>query len=381
MQFMMKLTDHIATIRGNVLMVPTLPKVSEAYMLFAQEERHQEVSKTVYPTESLAFVAEKRRFGGDNWNNKSFKSQATGSQQFQKSGSSNRSNSQYFYTHCQIPGHSLEICFKINGYPPGFKHFKSNKTTAMSTAGDVDADTSNNPRTEANTTISVEQYNQLMSLLRKQQQNYGPNQPNLALMAGNICLISHSNSKWLLDSGASYHFCHDLSQFSGYKRVENQSTYITIPDGSKIHVKHKGKLIPLGDVSSGLYNVGEQNIATTSTMQPHVCNTTCSTAVNNSKLWHLRLGHLSVVKSNSLGEMGKSSQVFRLVDLEKNWQETDYLGNQILFISKACSVVVNVVALVANTDKYLIFADCREKEKQLKLQSYLAKLSFYSFYC
>lgn len=60
-------------------MVPTLPKVSEAYRLFAQEERRQEVSNIVYPTESIAFAAGKRRFGGDHWNNMSYKTQVTGS--------------------------------------------------------------------------------------------------------------------------------------------------------------------------------------------------------------------------------------------------------------------------------------------------------------
>ncbi|XP_056692183.1 uncharacterized protein [Spinacia oleracea] len=125
MQFMMKLTDQYATIRGNVLMVPTLPKVSEVYRLFAEEERHQEVSKSIHPPESMAFVAEKRRLGGDHWNNRTYKTQVTGSQQTGFQNNRGKTGSSHFCTHCKIPGHSIERCFKIHGYPPGFKHFKA----------------------------------------------------------------------------------------------------------------------------------------------------------------------------------------------------------------------------------------------------------------
>ncbi|XP_021734751.1 uncharacterized protein LOC110701400 [Chenopodium quinoa] len=43
-QFMMKLSDKFGTIRGNMLTMSTLPKVTEAYKMFAQEEKHREIS-------------------------------------------------------------------------------------------------------------------------------------------------------------------------------------------------------------------------------------------------------------------------------------------------------------------------------------------------
>lgn len=89
----------------------------------------------------------------------------------------------------------------------------------MSYGGDVDVETSGNPRTESTTAILVKQSNQLMNMLSKQQQTSRANQPNLAMMVGNICLLSHSNSKWLLDGGALDDFCYNLNQFSVYKMV------------------------------------------------------------------------------------------------------------------------------------------------------------------
>lgn len=53
-------------------MMSTVPKVSEAYRLFAQEERHKEISQLSSNTESLDFVAENKRFN-DHQANKGFR--------------------------------------------------------------------------------------------------------------------------------------------------------------------------------------------------------------------------------------------------------------------------------------------------------------------
>lgn len=248
---MMKLTNHFATIKGNVLMVPTLPKVSEAYMLFAQEERHTEISQASNQVETLAFAAEKRHFGGDNWsnnNNKTFKTEQTG---FQKTGTTNRygrSGSSYFCTHCQEQGHSVDRCFKIHGYPPAFKGSRDTKVAALSSSTNSYGEVPRMQQSNANPTITAEQYQQLMAMLAKQQQQTSGSQPNLAMMAGNICLLSQPKYKWLLDSGASDNLCHDLSQFSTYKPVDIYNTYITIPHGSRIPVSHVGSVVLNADI-------------------------------------------------------------------------------------------------------------------------------------
>lgn len=40
LQFMKKLNDEFAIVKGNILMMQSLPNVSHAYRLFAQDERH-----------------------------------------------------------------------------------------------------------------------------------------------------------------------------------------------------------------------------------------------------------------------------------------------------------------------------------------------------
>lgn len=57
---MMKLSDQFSAVRANVLMMQPLPNISQAYRLFAQEERHKEMAAITNQTESLAFLADKK---------------------------------------------------------------------------------------------------------------------------------------------------------------------------------------------------------------------------------------------------------------------------------------------------------------------------------
>lgn len=56
----------------------------------------------------------------------------------------------------------------------------------------------------------------------------------------------------------------------------------------------KGKLIPLGKLKAGLYNVPDKQVSLPDTS--HSCNKVCLAAVEDAKLWHLRLGHLPFSK-------------------------------------------------------------------------------------
>ena len=125
-QFMMKLSERFSGVRGNIMMQVPLPNVSTTFRMFSQEERHQEISQST--TESLAFLADNRRHFDSG--NRSFTQNyqySSGTQGFggnkNVNVAGNKKNSKYYCTHCKISGHSLERCFKINGYPPGFKNF------------------------------------------------------------------------------------------------------------------------------------------------------------------------------------------------------------------------------------------------------------------
>lgn len=62
-QFLMKLNPSFNIVRGNILLQKPLPPISHAYRLLFQEEKHKEVyNANQAAEESMAFIANKKRF-------------------------------------------------------------------------------------------------------------------------------------------------------------------------------------------------------------------------------------------------------------------------------------------------------------------------------
>ncbi|KAL8121650.1 hypothetical protein AgCh_018399 [Apium graveolens] len=84
---------------------------SSFHRLFAQEERHKEISQMTSQTETLAFYSDRRKFNDPKSQFKSTSTTAANSSR--SAGTWNKKpGSQYFCTHCNIAGHSLDRCFK-----------------------------------------------------------------------------------------------------------------------------------------------------------------------------------------------------------------------------------------------------------------------------
>lgn len=79
--------------------------------------------------------------------------------------------SSYFCTHYKIHGYSYERCFKVHGYPPGFKGFKVKKVpeTAQNQTYSNGALTTSmtEDTTASNTPITIAQFNYLLELLNQ----------------------------------------------------------------------------------------------------------------------------------------------------------------------------------------------------------------------
>lgn len=237
---MMKLKDCFSTVRGSILMTEPLPKVAHAYRIFAQEERHQEVAQLSSHNESLAFVADKKPYKPYQ-NNPTYNKPAYNKSQ--NLTGNKRPGAHYYCTHCKVPGHSMERCFRIHGFPPGFKGFKDKRVAALTHSNDVH-DSDNNTSEVKHDSISIDQFNQLMSLLQQQPSSSRAQAVDTqhtsghALVACTYCLLSSSNNTWLLDSSATDHICSTLTLFHSYSPTKTSDHHITIPDGRQIPVSH-----------------------------------------------------------------------------------------------------------------------------------------------
>ncbi|KAL2920586.1 Retrovirus-related Pol polyprotein from transposon RE1 [Bienertia sinuspersici] len=191
----------------------------------------------------------------------------------------------------------------------------------------------------------MDQYNQLLTLINKENQaeQESPDAEDAlgsAQVAAGTCLITCSNSKWVIDSGATDHICSDLNLFDEFEKFDKVPNTITVADGNHIVVKHigtinfhngiklnkvlhvpgvkfnlisthklcrdmncdivftndkcllqdksQGSSLVLGSLDSGLYTLSKQEGKSGSVQLAAVSE--------EAKLWHLRFGHLPFSK-------------------------------------------------------------------------------------
>lgn len=103
LQFLMGLNDSYTSIRNQILKMSPLPSVGHAFTIISQEESHRSISAAaVYPvdTSASAFFSSRDRF--DDRRRNSVKCE-----------------------YCNLPGHTKSVCYRLVGYPPHHKLYKS----------------------------------------------------------------------------------------------------------------------------------------------------------------------------------------------------------------------------------------------------------------
>ncbi|XP_075473859.1 uncharacterized protein LOC142504903 [Primulina tabacum] len=108
MIFLMGLNDSFTHIRSQVLLLDPLPPISRVFSLVVQEERQRAIGN------QSSMNASSRNMAFEIKNEKTHP-------HFNSQPPSRFPKGRPFCTHCNIPGHAIENCYKIHGYPPGFK--------------------------------------------------------------------------------------------------------------------------------------------------------------------------------------------------------------------------------------------------------------------
>jgi hypothetical protein len=263
MQFLMGLNDSFSHVRAQILMTDPLPTITKAFALVVQEERQRNINiPSLAPAnDSVALFtrgeAPRNHYGGKG--------------QFIK-------KERPLCSHCGITGHTVDKCYKLHGYPPGYK-FKNKMHSANQTSATGE---------EPHLPFTQVQCQQLLAMLSSQA-SLNPSQPQMSnqitcqnqdassstphqaasaisqFMAGNV-LNSHttlpkhsifsvqtvnrtqfSHSSWILDTGATDHMVHSLSKFSSV--ISTINTYIHLPNGEKALATHIGTV----QVTSSLF--------------------------------------------------------------------------------------------------------------------------------
>ncbi|KAM0013717.1 putative transcription factor interactor and regulator CCHC(Zn) family [Helianthus debilis subsp. tardiflorus] len=135
MQFLMGLDDVYQSVRTNLLTREPLPTVKVAFSVVSREESHR-LASTGSKTQNVAFVSK------------------TNQSLDQKKRFNKGSNSNLKCTHCNMLGHTVDRCFEIIGYPPGFKR-RSNNSSQSSQSGRSNMSNGSKNNTVNNVTSSV----------------------------------------------------------------------------------------------------------------------------------------------------------------------------------------------------------------------------------
>ncbi|XP_050258405.1 uncharacterized protein LOC126703484 [Quercus robur] len=104
MRFLMGLSESFETVRSHILMLEPFPSMSKVYALVLQEESHKGIGygSTFTPRpDSVAMYANTRGYSGNKGGLK---------------------KERPLCTHCNMLGQTVDKCYKLHWYPPGYKH-------------------------------------------------------------------------------------------------------------------------------------------------------------------------------------------------------------------------------------------------------------------
>ena len=153
MQFLMGLNDSYSQIKGQILLMEPVPSINKFYSLLIQEERQRRVGSSNNHIESTALAMK-----GSN------------STFILYGGKNSKGKDRPVCTHCGKLGHTVEKCFKLHGFPFGFK--PKGKTSMVNQVG-VQEDFVENNQSVTNTSqfpFTKEQYQQFLAMLGNQMQ-------------------------------------------------------------------------------------------------------------------------------------------------------------------------------------------------------------------
>ncbi|GKD31548.1 ribonuclease H-like domain-containing protein, partial [Tanacetum coccineum] len=299
MQFLMDLDDVYQPIRSSLLTREVLTEVKDAFVFLAREESHRGIPAT-----------------------------AAKSDKPQASVFISRVND-----NCGLRGHTVERCFEIIGYPPGFKrnhNMKVNGTFNNNKSNNADLKgksvKTNDLKTTADTlSFTHEQVVKLMNLL---------NDKSGSTAHANMAGVSY-HFRWIIDSGANQHMTTSIKNMIYVVDVNDLNLTVGHPNGTLTKITHIGNLrlnniilfdvliIPeycvsllfdlkretilgTGSESAGLYlfDVDCDKIAVSNQSKYFVCYV-------SKDVWHNRLGH-------------PANQVLKLLKNSLNFSNNDH---------------------------------------------------------
>ncbi|KAL4363042.1 hypothetical protein GQ457_04G026360 [Hibiscus cannabinus] len=150
--------------------------------------------------------------------------------------------------YCGLLGHTKDKCYKLHGYPPGYKT-RNTQNTAVANAVLHDDQVFKAPSESLGDTLTTHQCQQLIAMLTSQLHTAASTSDvpstsiNLAIQGKILSYINslgflNDHASWIIDSGASGHVCYNKDLFDSLDPIEGGT--ILLPDQSVVPVSYSG---------------------------------------------------------------------------------------------------------------------------------------------
>nr|GMD50285.1 Retrovirus-related Pol polyprotein from transposon TNT 1-94 [Ipomoea batatas] len=270
--FLRGLSENYAGVKSQIMLMTPLPMVGKACSLVQQQEHqifHGGLGALVLANGEevvqSAFLARTTQAGNINMG-------ASTTQR--KIGNSNKKPICSF---CGFTGHTVDKCYKLHGYPPGWKgknkqsgvHSSTHKLANLVAANSmsvtdvscqdipspISQPTSHIPREQLNTPLDDKLPSTVAAgdINRRANASFTSFKPNVQ---DGKHFVSCQSLTWIIDTGATDHIVNNVTYFLDSNEV--REIYVMLPDGNRAMVTHAGrdrKMIGLAEERDGLYRL------------------------------------------------------------------------------------------------------------------------------
>ncbi|GJQ97754.1 ribonuclease H-like domain-containing protein [Tanacetum coccineum] len=188
MQFLIGLNEVVQPIRSSLLSIENLPDVKDSFAIISIEESHRGIASS-------------------------------------SSGNNRGPNPNLLCTNYRKVRHTIDRCFDIIGYPPGYNKNPGPKQNGSKTFNAKSASTSNEKG--AILSFTNDHIMKLMNLINEV--------PSGSIQANMAC--------WIIDSGANQHMTISTDNMFGIIDISDLNLVVGHPNGTLAKIKYVGNLI------------------------------------------------------------------------------------------------------------------------------------------
>jgi hypothetical protein len=254
-KFLKGLNEQYSHVRSQIMLIDLLPDLDKTFSLVLQQERQTHIplfgdisvdqQSTINQVRQISSNKGSARGGGLSH------SRGRGRGSYNGGRGQNQGITRTC-TYCGRHNHTIESCFALHGYPPGYQNKGSKpvnpamveqKYSNVVQSKEPDATSSNTPSLSS----IQEQYNQILQLLQHSNlqtstSNTISNVPQhnvnsvisfpAAFTSTSTPIIGKNSTLWVIYSGATDHITHCLQNFSSFYTIAPIS--MSLPNGNKI---------------------------------------------------------------------------------------------------------------------------------------------------